>query len=102
MRTAILARVASSTAAAMRLELVDLGEAVVEAGAAEAVAVGDLDDLDAGRVEGVHDAADLLLGELVLHRVRAVAQGGVGDPQVALAPPAAGVFARTSARSPRR
>ena len=67
------------------LHLVDLGEAVVEARAAEAVAVRDLDDLHAGRVEGVHDAAHLLLGELVAHRVRAVAQRGVGDPQVALA-----------------
>ena len=47
--------------------------------------MADLDDLDAGRVERVHDAADLGLGELVGHRVRAVAQGRVGDPQIALA-----------------
>ena len=73
------------------LELVDLGEAVVEARPAEAVAVRHLDDLDAGLVEGVDDAADLRLGVLVAHRVRAVAQGRVGDPQVALAAPAGGV-----------
>jgi len=41
--------------------------------------VGDLDDLDTGRVQGVHGRADLLLGKLVRHRVAAVAQGGVGD-----------------------
>ena len=44
--------------------------------------MGDLDDLDAGRVQGVHGGPDLLLGELVRHGVAAVAQGGVGDAQV--------------------
>ena len=73
------------------LHLVDLGEAVVEARAAQAVTVRDLDDLHAGPVEGVHDTAHLLLGELVAHGVRAVAQGGVGDPQVALAAGGGGV-----------
>ena len=36
-----------------------LGEAVVEGGAAQAVAVGDLDDLDAGVVEGADHGADM-------------------------------------------
>ena len=93
---AILAWVASSTAAVMSCELVDLGEAVVEARAAEAVAVRDLDDLDAGLVEGVDDAADLLLGELVAHRVRAVAQGVESVIRRSRSPPACGVLARTS------
>ncbi len=44
--------------------------------------MGNLDDLDAGRVQGVHGGPDLLLGELVRHGVAAVAQGGVGDAQV--------------------
>ena len=44
--------------------------------------MGDLDDLDPGPVERVHRGAHLLLGELVGHRVAAVAQGGVGDPDV--------------------
>jgi hypothetical protein len=61
------------------------GEAVVEARAAEAVAVAHLDDLHAGGVERVDYPAHLLLGELVGHRVRTVAQRRVGDPQVALA-----------------
>src|SRR5207302_1723694 len=65
-----------------QLDLVDPGEAVVERRPAQAVAVGDLDDLDAGRVQGVHGGADLLLGELVRHRVAAVAQGRVGDPEL--------------------
>jgi hypothetical protein len=62
-----------------QLDVVDGGEPVVERRAAEAVAVGDLDDLHAGRVQGVHDAADLPLGEPVSHRVAAVAERGVGD-----------------------
>ena len=66
------------------IELVDLGEAVVERGPAEAVAVGDLDDLNAGAVERADHAADLPLGELVRHRVGAVAQRRVGDPQIGL------------------
>ena len=73
------------------LHLVDQAEAVVEARPAEAVAVRDLDDLDAGLVEGVDDTPDLRLGVLVLHRVRAVAQRRVGDPQVPLATPGRGV-----------
>jgi len=73
----------SSTAIlAWVLDLVHPGEAVVERGSAQAVAVGDLDDLDAGRVQGVHRGTDLLLGELVRHRVAAVAQRGVDDAQL--------------------
>jgi hypothetical protein len=62
-----------------QLDVVDGGEPVVERRAAKAVAVGDLDDLNAGRVQGVHDPAYLLLGEPVRHRVTAVAERGVGD-----------------------
>ena len=65
-----------------QVELVDKAEAVVEAGAAEAVTVTHLDDLHARPVQGVDHGPHLLLGELVAHRVRAVAQRGVGDPQV--------------------
>jgi hypothetical protein len=61
------------------VELADAGEAVVEAGPAEPVAVGDLDDLDVTFVQRVDDGADLLFGELVGHGVRAVAQRGVGE-----------------------
>ena len=46
--------------------------------------MGDLDDLDAGRIQGVHGGPDLLLGELVRHGVAAVAQGGVGDAELPL------------------
>ena len=60
-------------------ELVGAGEAVVEARAAEAVAVAHLDHPDVGRVERGHDAAHLSLGELVAHGVAAVAQRRVGD-----------------------
>src|SRR5205823_1841340 len=49
---------------------------------AKAVAMGDLDDLDARPVQRVRGGAHLLLGELVGHRVAAVAQGGVGDADV--------------------
>ena len=63
-------------------DLVHPREPVVEGGPAQAVAVSDLDDLHAGRVQRVHGRADLLLGELVRHRVAAVAQRGVGDAQV--------------------
>ena len=54
-------------------------EAVVERGAGEAVAVADLDDVDARRVERGRDPADLLLGEPVGDGVRAVPQRRVGD-----------------------
>ena len=59
-----------------------LGEAVVEAGATEAVTVGHLDHRHTGVVEGGDDALHLFLGELVALVVRAVAQRGVGDPDV--------------------
>ena len=59
-----------------------LGEAVVEAGATEAVAVGHLDHRHAGGVEGGDDGADLLLGELVALVVRAVPQRRVGHADV--------------------
>ena len=61
-------------------DVLDLGEAVVERRAADAVAVADLDHLDAGAVERVHGGPHLRLGELVRHGVAAVAQRGVGDP----------------------
>ena len=63
-----------------------LGEAVVERGAAEAVAVGHLDHRDAGGVERLDDVVHLLGGELVPLVVRPVAQAGVGQPEVELAP----------------
>ena len=62
------------------VELVDPGEPVVEAGAAQPVAVRHLDDLDVAAVKGVHDRAYLFLGELVGERVRPVPQGRVGQP----------------------
>ena len=65
-----------------QLDVVHGGEAVVERRAAKAVAVGDLDDLHARAVQAVHDAAHLLLGEAVRHRVAAVAKGGVGEPDL--------------------
>ena len=46
------------------------------------VAVGHLDDLDARPVQRADGVAHLLLGELVRHGVRAVAQGGVDEPHV--------------------
>jgi hypothetical protein len=64
------------------LHLVGAGEAVVERAAAQAVAVGHLDHLDARPVERAHRVAHLRLGELVGHRVAAVAQGGVDDADV--------------------
>ena len=67
-------------AARIRTIVLDLGEAVVERRPADAVAVADLDDLDAGAVERVHGGPHLCLGELVRHGVAAVAQRGVGDP----------------------
>ena len=62
------------------VELVDPGEAVVEARPAQAVAVSDLDHLDVAAVQRVHDGAYLLLGELVRERVRPVPQRRVGEP----------------------
>jgi acetaldehyde dehydrogenase (acetylating) len=42
--------------------------------------VGDLDDLHVRRVQGVHGGADLLLGELVRHRVAVFLEvRGAGD-----------------------
>ena len=67
--TAILALLGLVDGGGDQLDVVDGGEAVVERRAAKAVAVGDLDDLHAGAVQGVHDAAHLLLGEPVGHRV---------------------------------
>ena len=63
-----------------QLDVVDGAEAVVEARATEPVTVSDLDDLDPGAVQRVDDRAHLLLGEAVGHRMAAVAEGGVGDP----------------------
>ena len=65
-----------------QVELGRVAEAVVERRAAEAVAVGDLDDRHAGVVEGGHDVDDVLGRELVALGVRAVAQRRVGDAQV--------------------
>ena len=59
-----------------------LGEAVVERRAAQTVAVGDLDHRHTRGVQGGHDGADLVLGELVTLVVRPVPQRGVGDPDV--------------------
>ncbi|MPN37980.1 hypothetical protein SDC9_185501 [bioreactor metagenome] len=62
-----------------QVHLVDPGEAVVERGAGQTVAVGHLDDVHAGCVEGAGDVLDLVEGELVADRVRPVAQRGVDD-----------------------
>ena len=48
--------------------------------------MGHLDDRDAGVVERLDDVVHLLRGELVPLVVRPVAQAGVGQPQVELAP----------------
>src|SRR5450755_1036633 len=61
------------------IELINQREPVVEAGPAQAIAVGDLDDLDIAGVQGMDDGADLLFGELVSHGMGAVAQRGVGE-----------------------
>ena len=53
------------------------GEAVVDRGAAQAVAVGDLDQRHAGRVERGRDRDHLLERDLVALRVHAVAQAHV-------------------------
>ena len=66
-----------------QLHLVGAGEAVVERRPAEAVTVGDFQDRDAGLVEAGHDVRYLLPGVLVPDGVRAVAQRGVGQAEVA-------------------
>src|SRR6185312_17527951 len=65
-----------------QLLLGGLGKPVVEARAAKAVAVGDLDDGHARGVQGSHDGADLVAGELMAFVVRTVAQRRVGHPDV--------------------
>jgi hypothetical protein len=77
-----------------QLAVVGPGETVVERRAAEPVAVADLDDGHAGRVEAAGDLGDLLGGELVRQRVRAVAQGGVGQAEGAHPPAPALASAR--------
>ena len=57
-------------------------EAVVEAGALQAVAVGDFDGIDLGLVERASDLHGLLDAVLVANGVRAVAQGDVGDVEL--------------------
>ena len=64
-------------------DLVDQREAVVERRAAQPVTVRYLDDLHPGAVQGADHRPDLLLGELVPHRVRTVPQRGVGDADLA-------------------
>jgi len=59
------------------VELIDAGEPVIEAGPAETVAMADLDDRHVAAVQGMHDGAYLLLGELVRHGMGAIAQRGV-------------------------
>ncbi len=54
-------------------------EAVVEAGALQAVAVGHFDGVDLGQVQGAGDVLHVLDRVLVANRVAAVAQGDVGD-----------------------
>ena len=65
-----------------QLLLGGLGEPVVEARAAQSVAVGHLDDRNARGVEGGDDGTDLVLGELMALVVAAVAQGRVRHPDV--------------------
>ncbi|MNM69773.1 hypothetical protein D3C81_813860 [compost metagenome] len=57
-------------------------EAVVEAGALQAVAVGDFDGVDLGLVQRAGDVLHVLDRVLVAHGVAAVAQGDVGDVQL--------------------
>ena len=95
-----------------QLLLRGLGEPVVEAGSAEPVAVGDLDDRHARRVERRDDGADLVLGELVALVVAPVAQRRVRHPDVphrvevdvvgAHAWPPAAAAGAIPSRSPRR
>ena len=54
-------------------------KAIVEAGALQAVAVGDLDRVDPGLIQGLGDLPGLLHAVLVTNGVAAVAQGHVGD-----------------------
>jgi hypothetical protein len=54
-------------------------EAVVEARALQAIAVGDFDRVDLGLVQGAGDVLHVLQGILVTDGVAAVAQGHVGD-----------------------
>jgi hypothetical protein len=61
------------------LSLVGAAAPVGHRGAAKAVAVGDLDDGDAGTVHRRDHAPHLLSGELVGAGVRAIAQRGVDD-----------------------
>lgn len=56
-------------------------DAVVDAGAGQSVAVGDLDGGDPGGVQGGGDGTGLLDGVAVPHGVHAVAQGDVLDVQ---------------------
>lgn len=65
-----------------QLLLGGLGEPVVEARAAQPVAVGDLDDRHPRGVQGRDDGLHLVLGELVALVVAAVAQRRVGQPDV--------------------
>src|SRR5262249_45875514 len=66
-----------------QLVLVGQGEAVVEGGAAETVAVADLDHVDAGAVEGAGHRHHLLDRDLVALGVGAVAQGRVDEGDAA-------------------
>lgn len=57
-------------------------EAVDTAGAGKSVAMGDLDGIDAGFVEGTGDGRGLGDGVLVTHGMHAVPQGDVADIEV--------------------
>ena len=65
-----------------RLDPVPVGmgaEAVIEGGAVQPVAMGDLDGVDPGLVQRLGDAGDMLDAILVADGVHAVAQGDVLD-----------------------
>ncbi|MNH00003.1 hypothetical protein D3C76_1601300 [compost metagenome] len=52
-------------------------EAVIEARTLQAIAMGDLNAVDAGLVQGLSDARDLFQAVAVTHGMHTVAQGHV-------------------------
>src|SRR5207253_3902382 len=80
-----------------QVPLVGVGKPVVEGGAAQAVAVGDLDDGDTGGVEGGDDGPDLVGGELMGQGVGPVPQGGVGEAEISLGPAGTPISSEASA-----
>ncbi|MCY1535092.1 hypothetical protein D9M68_704830 [compost metagenome] len=64
------------------LEVAVLAKAVVERRALQAVAVGDFDGVDPGRIQRTGDGAHVVEAVLVADGMAAVAQGDVGDVEL--------------------